>query len=226
MIADDHNRAFVQHVADTLAHRGACGLQGIFVLVGDVALDERSAFLLLFHGFLLVVGVTGFGYSEMQVRTWCCFTVGARLRAMRALRVARRKATGPVQAAKCARSRPPGAAGKLGLGGSWLGPHVDADSGTQRHGVEDGFGGGRLAAGVAWRWIGIGGAMKRGRSSQLWPDLVPVVRTKLFACHFAAGLLFDGWTMLDRDRTDAFYPLVQKRCGNIDRTSEFSLLRV
>lgn len=163
MIADDYDRAFVQHVADGLAHRSARGLQGILVVVRDVALDERGTFLLLFHGFLLVVGVTGFGYSEMQVGTWCCFTVGARKLAMRTPQAARRGAVGAVRAAGCALSRLPGAAGEWGSGGSWLGTHFDTDGGRQRYRVEGSVGGGRLAAGAA-----------RIDSDQLGPDFVPV----------------------------------------------------
>lgn len=68
-------------------------------------------------------------------------------------RTAHLAVTGAARATGCARSRPPGAAGKRGSGGSWLGAHVDADGGPQRHGIEDGVGGGQLAAGAAWQLI-------------------------------------------------------------------------
>ena len=66
MVPDDHDRAFVQHVADGFALGSAGCLQGIFVFIGDIALDERGAFLLQLHGFLLVVGVTGLGTAKLQ----------------------------------------------------------------------------------------------------------------------------------------------------------------
>lgn len=42
---------------------------------------------------------------------------------------------------------------------SWNRSRVDADSSAVRHGIENAVRRGWLAAGVAWRWSGVGGAV-------------------------------------------------------------------